>query len=106
MQYTKHFGKALGFFGDESKCCTNKVIQITGDEKNLSLTGEIILWKYWFGSQLSNFVVFIFKSVTIRRAISKNHKASLISELCHDVSQKYTTAAGEVDVSNLTISML
>ena len=39
------------------------------------------------------------QSVTIRRAISKNHKASLISELCHDVSQKYTKAAGEVDVS-------
>jgi len=40
------------------------------------------------------------QSVTIRRAISKNHKASLISELCHDVSQKYTTAAGEVDASH------
>ena len=39
------------------------------------------------------------QSVTIRRAISKNHKASLISELCHDVSQKYTKAAGEMDVS-------
>lgn len=40
------------------------------------------------------------QSVTIRRAISKNHKASLISELCHDVSQKYTKAAGEVDASH------
>lgn len=40
------------------------------------------------------------QSVTIRRAISKNHKASLISELCHDVSSKYSTAAGEVDVSH------
>lgn len=40
------------------------------------------------------------QSVTIRRAVSKNHKASLISELCHDVSQKYTTAAGEVDTSH------
>lgn len=44
----------------------------------------------------------IFQSVTIRRAISKNHKASLIGELCHDVSQKYTAAAGEIDVSNWT----
>ncbi|XP_078344900.1 BRO1 domain-containing protein BROX-like [Oculina patagonica] len=40
------------------------------------------------------------QSVTIRRAVSKNHKASLISELCHDVSQKYTTAAGEIDTSH------
>lgn len=40
------------------------------------------------------------QSVTIKRAISKNHKASLISELCHDVSQKYTMAAGEVDASH------
>ena len=44
----------------------------------------------------------IFQSVTIRRAISKNHKALLIGELCHDVSQKYTAAAGEIDVSNWT----
>lgn len=40
------------------------------------------------------------QSVTIRRAISKNHKASLISELCHDTAQKYTTGAGEVDTSH------
>lgn len=40
------------------------------------------------------------QSLTIRRAISKNHKASLISELCHDVSNKYTTASGEVDASH------
>ena len=46
-----------------------------------------------------NIFVLMLQSVTIRRAISKNHKASLISELCHDVSQKYTKAAGEVDVS-------
>ena len=46
-----------------------------------------------------NFFVLTLQSVTIRRAISKNHKASLISELCHDVSQKYTKATGEVDVS-------
>ena len=47
-------------------------------------------------------VMLIFQSVTIRRAISKNHKALLIGELCQDVSQKYTTAAGEIDVSNWT----
>lgn len=40
------------------------------------------------------------QTVTIRRAVSKDHKASLISELCHDVSQKYTAAAGEVDASH------
>ena len=44
----------------------------------------------------------IFQSMTIRRAISKNHKALLIGELCHDVSQKYTAAAGEIDVRNWT----
>ena len=48
-----------------------------------------------------NFPYWCFKkTVTIRRAVSKDHKASLISELCHDVSQKYTAAAGEVDVSS------
>ena len=48
----------------------------------------------------------IFQSVTIRRAISKNHKALLIGELCHDISQKYTAAAGEIDVSNWTCFFL
>ncbi|XP_044177163.1 BRO1 domain-containing protein BROX-like [Acropora millepora] len=40
------------------------------------------------------------QSITIRRAISKNHKASLISELCCDVSNKYNMAAGEVNGSS------
>ena len=44
--------------------------------------------------------VYCFQCVTIRRAITKSHKATLVGELCHDVSQKFSTAAGEVDVSN------
>ena len=56
----------------------------------------MIIWR-----KTLNFPYWFFKkTVTIRRAVSKDHKASLISELCHDVSQKYTAAAGEVDVSS------
>ncbi|XP_048587109.1 BRO1 domain-containing protein BROX [Nematostella vectensis] len=34
--------------------------------------------------------------VTVRRAITKNHKAMLISELCHDVASKYCSAAKNI----------